>query len=77
VKCEGAGCRLCSQTGWLEVLGCGMVHPKVLAMSNIDPEKYSGFAFGLGLDRFSMLRYGIGDLRTFFESDLKFLRQFA
>ena len=77
VKCEGRGCRICSHTGWIEILGCGMVHPKVFEYSNVDAEKYSGFAFGLGVERFAMLRYGVGDLRTFFESDLKFLRQFA
>ena len=77
VKCEGRGCRICSHTGWIEILGCGMVHPKVFEYSNVDVEKYSGFAFGLGVERFAMLRYGVGDLRTFFESDLKFLRQFA
>jgi phenylalanyl-tRNA synthetase alpha chain len=62
---------------WLEVLGCGMVHPKVLSNCGIDPERYSGFAFGLGVDRFAMLRYGVEDLRAFFENDLRFLRQFA
>lgn len=77
VKCGGKGCRICSHTGWLEVLGCGMVHPKVFEYSKVDPEKYTGFAFGLGVERFAMLRYGVGDLRTFFESDLKFLKQFA
>jgi phenylalanyl-tRNA synthetase alpha chain len=64
------------QTGWLEVLGCGMVHPRVLAMSNIDPEKYTGFAFGMGVDRLTMLRYQIRDLRLLFENDLRFLQQF-
>lgn len=76
VMCEGKGCRVCSQTGWLEVLGCGMVHPNVLEMSGIDSERYTGFAFGIGIDRLAMLRYGIDDLRKFFESDLRFLRQF-
>lgn len=77
VKCAGEGCRICSNTGWLEVAGCGMVHPRVLEMSNIDPEKYSGFAFGFGIERMAMLRYGVSDLRTYFENDVRFLRQFA
>jgi phenylalanyl-tRNA synthetase alpha chain len=76
VKCEGQGCRVCSHTGWLEVLGCGMVHPNVLTMCNIDPERYTGFAFGIGIDRLAMLRYGIDDLRKLFENDLRFLEQF-
>ncbi len=76
VICGGEGCRVCSQTGWLEVLGCGMVHPKVLANVGIDPERYSGFAFGMGVERLAMLRYGVTDLRLFFENDLRFLRQF-
>ena len=76
VKCSGAGCRLCSHTGWIEVLGCGMVNPKVLEMSGIDPDKYRGFAFGMGVERLSMLRYGIGDLRLNFDNDLRFLAQF-
>ncbi len=76
VSCKGKGCRVCGQTGWLEVLGCGLVHPKVLAKSNIDPEKYSGFAFGMGVDRLAMLRYQIKDLRLLFENDLRFLQQF-
>lgn len=76
VMCEGAGCRVCSQTGWLEILGCGMVHPQVLENCEIDSEKYTGFAFGAGIERLSMLRYGIPDLRMFFENDLKFLSQF-
>ena len=66
-----------SEPGWLEVLGCGMVHPNVLRNCGIDPERYSGFAFGLGVERFAMLRYGVSDLRSFFENDLRFLRQFA
>ncbi|WP_372749312.1 phenylalanine--tRNA ligase subunit alpha [Litorivivens sp.] len=77
VICGGDGCRVCSQTGWIEIMGCGMVHPKVFEYSNIDPDKYSGFAFGMGVERLSMLRYGVNDLRLFFESDLQFLRQFA
>jgi phenylalanyl-tRNA synthetase alpha chain len=76
VICEGEGCRVCSQTGWLEVLGCGMVHPKVFEHVNIDTEKYTGFAFGLGVERLAMLRYGVNDLRLFFENDLRFLEQF-
>lgn len=77
VMCEGTGCRVCGQSGWLEVLGCGMVHPNVFAHVGIDSEKYIGFAFGLGVERLAMLRYGISDLRLFFESDLRFLRQFT
>jgi phenylalanyl-tRNA synthetase alpha chain len=77
VSCKGEGCRVCSQTGWLEVGGCGMVHPNVLRYSNVDPEKYTGFAFGMGVDRLAMLRYQINDLRLLFENDLRFLRQFS
>jgi phenylalanyl-tRNA synthetase alpha chain len=77
VICSGHGCRVCKQTGWLEVLGCGMVHPKVLENCGIDPEKYTGFAFGMGMERFAMLRYGVNDLRLFFDNDLRFLQQFA
>ncbi len=77
VMCEGEGCRVCSQTGWLEVLGCGMIHPEVMRHVNIDTEKYSGYAFGMGVERLGMLRYGVNDLRLFFENDLRFLRQFA
>jgi len=76
VMCEGDGCRVCSQTGWLEVLGCGMVHPNVLQHVNIDTEEWTGYAFGLGVERLAMLRYGVNDLRLFFENDLRFLRQF-
>ncbi len=76
VMCGGEGCRVCSHTGWLEVLGCGMVHPKVLAHVNIDSEEYTGFAFGVGVERLAMLRYGVNDLRLFFENDLRFLKQF-
>lgn len=76
VMCEGKGCRICSQTGWLEVMGCGMVHPRVLELSGIDSEKYTGFAFGMGVERLAMLRYGVNDLRLFFENDLRFLKQF-
>ncbi|MBP2634105.1 MAG: pheS [Firmicutes bacterium] len=76
VMCEGKGCRVCSGTGWLEILGSGMVHPRVLEMSNFDPEKVSGFAFGMGVERIAMLTYGIDDLRLFFDNDIRFLRQF-
>ncbi len=76
VMCNGKGCRVCSQTGWLEVMGCGMIHPEVFKAVNIDSETYSGFAFGMGVERLAMLRYGINDLRLFFENDLKFLQQF-
>ena len=77
VICDGQGCRVCKQTGWLEVMGCGMIHPRVFEAVNIDAEVYSGFAFGLGVERMAMLRYGINDLRLFFENDLRFLRQFS
>ncbi|KPK37624.1 MAG: phenylalanyl-tRNA synthetase subunit alpha [Gammaproteobacteria bacterium SG8_47] len=76
VMCNGAGCRVCSHTGWLEVLGCGMVHPKVLHHVDIDSETYTGFAFGMGVERLAMLRYGVNDLRLFFENDSRFLEQF-
>ncbi len=76
VICRGDGCRVCSQTGWLEVLGAGLVHPQVLRNVNIDPEEYSGFAFGLGIERIAMLKYGINDIRLFFDNDLRFLNQF-
>ena len=76
VMCSGEGCRVCSHTGWLEVLGCGMVHPTVLSHVNVDSEKFTGFAFGMGVERLAMLRYGVNDLRLFFENDLRFLRQF-
>ncbi len=76
VMCEGEGCRVCSHTGWLEVLGCGMVHPNVFKHVDIDTERYLGFAFGLGVERLAMLRYGVDDLRLFFENDLRFLKQF-
>ncbi|MFT6790891.1 MAG: phenylalanyl-tRNA synthetase alpha chain [Cellvibrionaceae bacterium] len=75
-NCAGKGCRVCSHTGWLEVMGCGMVHPSVLQTSAIDTEKYTGFAFGMGVERLAMLRYGVDDLRLFFENDIKFLQQF-
>jgi phenylalanyl-tRNA synthetase alpha chain len=76
VLCDGKGCRVCSHTGWLEVLGCGMVHPNVLKAVNIDSERYSGWAFGAGIDRLAMLRYRIDDLRILFENDLRLLEQF-
>jgi phenylalanyl-tRNA synthetase alpha chain len=76
VMCSGQGCRVCSQTGWLEVMGCGMIHPEVFKAVNIDDNLCSGFAFGMGVERLTMLRYGINDLRLFFENDLKFLGQF-
>ncbi len=75
-NCHGQGCRVCKGTGWIEVLGCGMVNPKVLEMCGIDSSVYSGFAFGIGLERITMLRYGIKDLRLLYEGDLRFLRQF-
>jgi phenylalanyl-tRNA synthetase alpha chain len=76
VMCDGSGCRVCSGTGWLEILGSGMVHPKVLEMSGYDPEEVKGFAFGMGVERIAMLKYGINDLRLFFDNDIRFLRQF-
>ena len=76
VQCGGEGCRVCGHTGWLEVMGCGMVHPSVFEHCGIDAEKYTGFAFGMGVERLAMLRYGVNDLRLFFENDLRFLEQF-
>lgn len=76
VMCAGKGCRVCKQTGWLEIMGCGMVHPKVLEHGGVDSTKYSGFAFGMGVERLTMLRYGVNDLRMFFENDVRFLQQF-
>jgi len=76
VICRGRGCRVCSHTGWLEILGSGMVHPKVFEYVGIDAEAYTGYAFGMGAERLAMLRYGVNDLRLFFENDLRFLRQF-
>jgi phenylalanyl-tRNA synthetase alpha chain len=76
VSCRGAGCRVCKETGWLEVMGCGMVHPSVLQCSGVDPERYTGFAFGMGIDRLAMLRYRIKDLRLLFDNDMRFLKQF-
>ncbi|KAA6185766.1 phenylalanine--tRNA ligase subunit alpha [Thiohalocapsa marina] len=77
VKCGGRGCRVCKQTGWLEVLGCGMIHPSVLGHVGIDPERWLGYAFGMGVERLAMLRYGIDDIRLYFDNDLRFLSQFA
>ncbi len=76
VFCDGKGCRVCKHTGWLEILGCGMIHPNVLDAAGIDSEQWQGYAFGMGIDRLAMLRYGVDDLRLFFENDLQFLRQF-
>lgn len=75
--CKGAGCNVCKYTGWLEILGCGMVHPKVLEHCNIDSEKYTGFAFGMGVERPALLKYGINDIRLFSENDVRFLKQFT
>lgn len=75
-KCGGKGCRFCKGEGWIEILGCGLVHPKVLKMSGIDPEVYSGFAFGIGLERITLLKYEIDDMRLLYENDIRFLKQF-
>lgn len=75
-KCHGKGCRFCKNEGWIEILGCGMVHPHVLEMSKIDPEEYTGFAFGLGLERVALLKYEIDDMRLLYENDIRFLKQF-
>ena len=77
VFCGGSGCRVCKHTGWLEIAGCGMVHPNVFTASGVDPEQWTGYAFGMGIERLAMLRYGVNDLRLFFENDLRFLRQFV
>lgn len=77
VLCKGKGCRLCKYTGWLEILGCGMVDPNVFKSVNYDPELYTGYAFGMGIERIAMLRYGIDDIRILFENDLRFLKQFV
>jgi len=77
VFCAGRGCRVCKHTGWLEISGCGMVHPQVLQASGVDAERFTGYAFGAGIDRLAMLRYAVNDLRLFFENDLRFLKQFA
>ncbi|NJD07485.1 MAG: phenylalanine--tRNA ligase subunit alpha [Methylococcaceae bacterium] len=76
VMCGGSGCRVCGDSGWLEVMGCGMIHPRVFSYVDVDTERFSGFAFGMGVERLAMLRYGINDLRLFFENDLRFLQQF-
>lgn len=76
VVCGGKGCRVCKQSGWIEILGCGMVHPNVFSAVGIDNEQYTGFAFGMGIERLAMLYYGVNDIRLFFENDLRFLRQF-
>jgi len=76
IFCAGVGCRVCKESGWIEVMGCGMVHPQVLRNGGIDPEKYSGWAFGLGVDRFAMMKYDINDIQLFFQSDVRFLLQF-
>ena len=76
VMCAGSGCRVCGQSGWIEILGCGMVHPKVFDHAGIDNDRYTGFAFGMGVERLAMLRYGVNDLRLFFENDINFLSQF-
>jgi phenylalanyl-tRNA synthetase alpha chain len=77
VACSGSGCRVCKHSGWLEILGCGMVHPNVFKQVNIDNEQYTGFAFGMGVERLAMLRYGVNDIRLFFENDWRFLQQFS
>ncbi len=75
-KCNGKGCSMCKGTGWIEILGCGMVHPNVLEVGGIDTERYTGFAFGMGVERIAMLRYGVDDIRLFYENDLRFINQF-
>ena len=77
VFCKGGGCRVCQQSGWLEILGCGMVHPEVFRHVGIDNDQYTGYAFGLGIERLTMLRYGVDDLRLFFDNEIAFLRQFS
>ncbi|HZX36364.1 MAG TPA: phenylalanine--tRNA ligase subunit alpha, partial [Thermodesulfobacteriota bacterium] len=74
--CAGKGCRVCKGSGWLEILGCGMIHPNVFRSVKYDPEEVNGFAFGLGIERVAMLKHGIDDIRLFYENDLRFLRQF-
>jgi len=74
--CKGQGCRVCSQTGWLEILGAGMIHPEVFRSVGYNPEDYTGFAFGVGIERLAMLKYGIDDIRLFFDNDMQFLEQF-
>ena len=77
IICGGSGCRVCSDTGWLEILGCGMVDPRVLEKVGYDPDEVSGFAFGVGVERLAMLKYGINDIRLLFENDVRFLEQFT
>ena len=74
--CRGVGCRTCHRSGWIEILGAGMVHPEILAAQGYDPERYTGFAFGVGVERIALLRYGVDDIRHFYANDLRFLRQF-
>jgi phenylalanyl-tRNA synthetase alpha chain len=76
IFCAGKGCRVCKQTGWLEILGAGMIHPRVFEYAGYGPDMYTGFAFGMGVERITMLKFGIDDIRLFFENDLRFLRQF-
>ena len=76
VACRGKGCRVCKGTGWIEVLGCGMVNPKVFELCGVDASVYTGFAFGIGLERTAMMKYGINDMRALYEGDLRFLTQF-
>lgn len=76
IFCEGSGCRICKKTGWIEILGAGMVHPNVLRMGGVDPDRFTGYAFGMGVERIAMLTYGIDDIRLLFESDTRFLAQF-
>jgi phenylalanyl-tRNA synthetase alpha chain len=76
MACDGAGCRLCKKSGWIEILGAGMTDPNVFGFVDYDPEVYTGFAFGMGVERIAMLKHGVNDLRLFFENDLRFLRQF-
>ncbi|WP_206460526.1 phenylalanine--tRNA ligase subunit alpha [Anaerovorax sp. IOR16] len=75
-KCGGKGCKVCKGSGWIEILGCGMVHPNVLAVGHVDTEKYTGFAFGMGVERIAMLKYGVDDIRLFYENDMRFIQQF-
>ena len=75
-KCDGVGCNVCKGSGWIEILGCGMVHPNVLKVGDIDTEKYTGFAFGMGVERIAMLKYGVDDIRLFYENDMRFINQF-
>ncbi|HCV73567.1 MAG TPA: hypothetical protein DHE23_23290 [Agrobacterium sp.] len=77
VMCSGNGCRVCKQTGWLEVMGCGMVHPNVLRAGGLDPDEYQGFAWGMGLDRIAMLKYGMPDLRDFFNADVRWMNHYG